>query len=197
MVGANRNTLTAGLTLLGIDHGTAIDDINGIKGTGTCAGAETRTTISTGLASAAGSQSQTVTIVITEILILEVRLITASGALYEGYQADGFGSFHAQSRTYTIHTGLTAYWAGSNGCFAIRDSFCKTVTAGIAASAAVITGKALTNGIYTLIGGNRKYLSGDAQENTDNKANTGHDTGGDQDSENLFCTHYRKPPLRK
>ena len=164
------DTFAAGLTCFAVNDCNTVYDMDRIKRTGFYTASESHTAVIAGFGSAARDKCHHFTVFYTGISVIVVCLFAGTGTFYKCSHAGGFYNFLSHDSCDHFADCFSAYRTGIDRCFAFCNRCCQTVATGISAATAIVSRKGFTNGNFTFICFNSKFLAGNAQENTDKEA---------------------------
>ena len=191
MLRTGLGTFSTGSAGIRIHYGNSVDNMNTIKLTGFYAVSETDTAKGTGLRSpilhVAGHQAA----FDTRISIRILRLLAASCALYICHHTFAVANLGSHDGRNLRRNSLSADRTLVYRCLAGHNRSGQGRTPGKTTATAVISRKCFLYFILSRIRFHSEFLSGNAQEETDENTRTAYNCRGDQNS---GYTHDRIPP---
>ena len=158
------HTFAAGFTFFFIYLCNAVYNVDGVKGADFYAGSISQTAVGTGLGTAVLHQSRHLTVFNTCIFIALSSLLTVTCTFHKSRHTDAFSCFLSHDLPDLGSCRRTAYGTCVYGSFPFGDSRSQTVTAWIAAAAAVISWEGFPYQYFFFIYFYCKFLSGNSQE---------------------------------
>ena len=188
MLRASGDALLTALALLFVNHGDLLDGINrnGAKRTSAFTGTKTKAGVLAGLRARIHKRSGHA---VMDALILSLGRAVLAVALTGdgGNHTDTSRGLNTHDLAHFLSASRAADSTGAYLSTAVSNSGCVTVTARIAASAAVSARQAFTKSVDRGVGRNRKYTAGNTQKCTENQAKRTHNQRSVKNSSN---THF-------
>ena len=166
VAGADVHALVAGLTLVLVHLGHAVDDMDGVEGADLLTGAHAQAAVVAAQRAAAGEAGSRHAVVDTDVLVLLV-VHTAAGAVDGGHHLDAVTGGHAHDLTdLGSHSGA-AGGALVDGRLTLHHGGSVAAAAGEAAAAAVGAGQAAEDGLLTGVHLNGEHPGSEGQHSAE------------------------------
>ena len=172
-LGADLHALEAAGAFVRVHTGNAVDHMDGVKFTGSGAGAEAQTAAGTGRGAVAGDEHGAAAV--GDALIAGLGEVVLAAALDHGDLPLHLHGFHAHDGRHFFRRFLTAGGAQADFRLAVDDGLGVGLAACKAAAAAVGAGKGLHKLGQPLIGLYGKDLGGHGQHTAEDRAHDGKD----------------------
>ena len=180
-------TLTTGNTLLLVDNGNTVYNMDRVKLTCLHTASRTETSVVTALGAAARNCiCDLVTVVNTIIVVFHGCLIAGTFTFYKCNLLLSGTSLNAHDRSDLFSYRSAADRTLVNLCLALCNCFCKSITACVTAAAAVVARKLCTNQNFLLVYFYFKLLAGDSKEYADDDTD---DTDNRSSDDNACHVH--------
>ena len=180
-------TLTTGNTLLLVDNGNTVYNMDRVKLTCLYTASGTETSVVTSLGAAARNCiCDLVAVVNTIVVVFHSCLIAGTFTFYKCNLLLSGTSLNAHDRSDLFSYRSAADRTLVNLCLALCNCFCKSVTACVTAAAAVVARKLCTNQNFLLVYFYFKLLAGDSKEYADDDTD---DTDNRSSDDNACHVH--------
>ena len=160
------DTFTAGFTCITVYDCNTVHDMDRIKRTGFYAASESHPYVGTG----ARDECHHFTVFYTCVSVVVFCLFTGSGTFYESSHTCALDNFLSHDPCDHFSNCFATYRTCIDRCFTFGDRCCQTITARISASTTVVSRKCFTDSNFFLIDFYRKFLAGNAEEDSNKEA---------------------------